>query len=90
MVSLFEAAVLLLCAAVSVLLVLQPILDYLLAISPLASAIAGAITRLALPAAYFTGVILVYLQIAPVPVPPAALRLMAATACALLLLLAIM
>jgi len=80
MVSLFEVAVLLLCAAVSGLHVLQPILDYyLLAIS--------------LPVAYFTGLILVHLQIAPlppVPLPPVALRLLAAMACALLLLLATM
>jgi hypothetical protein len=101
MVSLFEMAVLLLCIAVSGLHVLQPALGYLLALcpcNPVASATTGAVTLLALTAAYFTGVITVYLQIAPappalVPSPVALARLLfAALACALLglLFLAIM
>ncbi|OEL28068.1 hypothetical protein BAE44_0010912 [Dichanthelium oligosanthes] len=96
MVSLFEVAVLLLCIAFSGLLVLRPVLDYLHAISlrnPILSATAGAATLLALPMAYFAGIILVYLQIAPVPhvlVSPVALRLFATMACALLLLAIIM
>ena len=98
MISFFEVAVLLLCVAVSGLHVLQPpVLDHcLLEISPGnpgVSAAAGAATLLALPIAYFAGIILVYLQIAPATppalVPPVALmRLLLAMACALLLLLA--
>lgn len=89
MVSLLDVTVLLLCIAVSGL----HVLDYLLAsISPRNPA--GAVALLALPTAYFTGVILVYLQIAPAPPPPApvspvALRLLAAMACVLILLAAI-
>jgi len=94
MISFFEVAVLLLCVVVSGLHVLQPpVLDHcLLEISPGnpgVSAAAGAATLLALPIAYFAGIILVFLQIAPAPpalVSPVALRLL--MACALLLLLA--
>ncbi|CAD6337324.1 unnamed protein product [Miscanthus lutarioriparius] len=87
MVSLLDATVFLLCFAVAGL----HVLDYLLAICP--HSVGGAVALLALPTAYFTGVILVYLQIAPAPRAPVsqvvALRLLAAMACALLLLAAI-
>ncbi|CAL5044006.1 unnamed protein product [Urochloa decumbens] len=94
MVSLFEVTVLLLCIAVSGLHVLQPVLDYLRAISPrnpIVSATAGAVTVLALCIAYFAGIILVHLRIAPAAAPPAlvsrvALRLFSAFSCVLLLL----
>lgn len=83
-------AVLLLCFAISGLHVLQPVLDY----SPRNPVVPAAVTLLALAITYFTGIILVYLQIAAAPpalVPPVALmRLLPAMACALLLLLAIM
>jgi hypothetical protein len=84
---LLDAAVFVLCITVAGL----HVLDYLLAICPHNPA--GAVVLLALPTAYFTGVILVYLQTATArvaPVSPVALRLLAAMACALLLLVAIM
>jgi hypothetical protein len=86
MVSLLDVTVSLLCIAVAGL----HFLDYLLAICPHNPA--GAVALFVLPPAYFTGVILVYLQIAPAPpapVSPFAFRLLAAMACALLLLVAI-
>ncbi|CAL5037360.1 unnamed protein product [Urochloa decumbens] len=95
MVSLFEVTVLLLCIAVSGLHVLQPVLDYLRAISPrnpiVSATAAGAVTVLALCIAYFAGIILVHLRIAPAAAPPAlvsrvALRLFSAFSCVLLLL----
>ncbi|CAL5046616.1 unnamed protein product [Urochloa decumbens] len=94
MVSLAEVIVLLLCIAFSGLHVLQPVLDYLRAISPrnpIVSATAGAVTLLALCVAYFAAIILVYLRIAPAAlVSPVALRQFAALGCVLLLLLVIM
>ncbi|CAL5051642.1 unnamed protein product [Urochloa decumbens] len=93
MVSLLEVTVLLLCIAVSGLHVLQPALDYLNAISPrnpIVSATAGAATLLALCIAYFAGIILVHLRMAPAAPPvlvsPVAVRLFSAFSCVLLLL----
>lgn len=81
---LLDATVFLLCFAVAGL----HALDYLVAVSTRNPA--GVVTLLALPTAYFTAMILVYLQIAPAPpVSPVALRLLAAMACALLLVAAI-
>ncbi|CAL5051628.1 unnamed protein product [Urochloa decumbens] len=91
MVSLFEVTVLRI--AVSGLHVLQPALDYLNAISPsnpIMSATAGAVTSLALCIAYFAGIVLVHLRIAPAAPPvllsPVAVRLFSAFSCVLLLL----
>jgi hypothetical protein len=64
MVSLLDVTVSLLCIAVAGL----HVLDYLLAICPHNPA--GAVVLLALPTAYFTGVILVYLQIEAAPPAP--------------------
>ncbi|CAN6208351.1 unnamed protein product [Urochloa humidicola] len=94
MISLFEVTVLLLCIAVSGLHNLQPVLDYLRAISPrnpTVSATAGAVMLLALCIAYLAGIILVHLLIIAPAVPPAllsrvALRLFSAFSCVLLLL----
>jgi len=88
MVSLLDVTLSLLCTAVAGL----HVLDYLVAISPRNPA--GAVAALlALPTAYFTATILVYLQTALAPSSPvspfAYLRLLAAMACVLLLLVAI-
>ncbi|CAN6164719.1 unnamed protein product [Urochloa humidicola] len=97
MVSLLDVIVLLLCIAFSGLHVLQPLLDYLRAISPrnpIVSATTVAVTLLALCIAYFAAVILVHLRIAPAAPPalasPVARKLFSALACVLLLLLVIM
>ncbi|KAJ1258469.1 hypothetical protein BS78_10G077700 [Paspalum vaginatum] len=84
MVSLLDVSMLLLCAAVA----------GLHALDCLVPATAGAVTLLALALAHFTGVILAYLRVAPAPpalvLSPVALWLLAAMACVLLLLLAVM
>jgi len=85
MVSLLDVSIFLLCVAVAGL----HALDYLVSVTG-----AGAVTLLALALAHFTGVILAYLRVVLAPpalvVSPVALRLLAAMACVLLLLLAAM
>ncbi|CAN6172921.1 unnamed protein product [Urochloa humidicola] len=89
--SLFEITMFVLCVAVAVLHALNLLNEILQrAVSPHHShvivSVAGLFVPLALATAYNMGVILVYLQAAPLPaalVPPPALRRFSALACAI-------